>query len=251
MEKLKFLFVLIMASLSMTGCGGGGGGGGGSTPSEPPEKSEGIWVGTTNAGQYIEGVVLDDGTYYLLYSDTSVSYIAGVVQGSSSMNGTSFSSSNAKDFNIEGAGVLSASVSGTIAAENTFNGSITYNDGDVTFTSTYSDDYDVTPFLSVLAGDFSGEVAFSQGFESANISISPDGSITGVGSSGCALTGTTYARTSGNVYNVSITFSGAPCFFANQTLEGIIYYNSTENYIYSITPNSNRTDGVLFVGTKS
>jgi hypothetical protein len=57
-------------------------------------------------------------------------------------------------------------------------------------------------------------------------------------------------RARGNAFNVSLTFGGAPCLFANQTLTGIAYFDATTRVVYAAAPNANRTDGVLFVGTK-
>jgi hypothetical protein len=52
------------------------------------------------------------------------------------------------------------------------------------------------------------------------------------------------------VFNISITFGGAPCLLANQTLSGIAFFDSIDKRLYVATPNPARTDGVLFVGTK-
>lgn len=247
--NIKISGILLLASVFISACGGSDGGSDTTDP-ENDESSEGLWLGTASNGRDIYGIVLDDGTYYVLYTDTSLSYIAGIVQGTSSTAGSTFNSTNARDFNLEGEGILTATVTGAVTTKESFNGSIEYGDGTVTFSSTYSADYDIEPSLSTLAGDYFGEVVFSLGYELADITIAQDGTIVGVGESGCAFTGLAYPRTSGNVFNVSITFGGDPCFFANETLNGIIYYNETENYIYAAAPNANRTDGVLFEGFK-
>ncbi|MEP6934222.1 MAG: hypothetical protein ABI988_09825 [Nitrospirota bacterium] len=94
-----------------------GGCSGESTTSAPTSGSaEGLWSGSTNTNRTIVGVVLDDGTYYLLYSvAANPNQIAGVVQGTGISNNGSFNSEHAKDFNMEGLGVLNATVSASYA----------------------------------------------------------------------------------------------------------------------------------------
>ena len=252
MQHAKINLALVsMAVLTLAACGGG------DSDSPPPvtsETAEGLWVGTTNTNRSITGLLLDDGTYYVLHSlvaDPSI--IGGVVQGhGTSING-SFSSTDARDFNIEGLGVLPATVSASYMARQSFNGTVMYTSGDaVSFTTTYDSQYDLTPSLATLAGTFTGQVAFSQGVQNATVTVSDTGAISGVGEGGCTFTGTAAPRASGNVFNMSITFGGAPCFFAGQTLTGIAYYDPdpTDKRLYAAAPNATRTDGVLFVGVK-
>lgn len=246
---------LAVGVLALAGCGGGGGGGGGSGAAAPVTNSpaEGLWLGSTGDGRAITGLVFENGLYYILYSlvgDTGT--IAGVVQGNGSTSGANFSSGNARDFNLEGSGVLVATVAGTVAAQSTFAGTVTYGPGLTnTFAATYDSDYELTPSLSTVAGTYGGEVAFSLGVEPATITIAANGALSGTGDSGCTVSGSISPRARGNAYNVSITFGGAPCHFANQTLAGIGYYEATGQRFFSATPNAARTDGILFAGTKA
>jgi len=64
------------------------------------------------------------------------------------------------------------------------------------------------------------------------------------------MTGSATPRASGNAYNLSITFGGAPCYFENQTMSGIGYFDATSKRLWAATPNASRTEGILFVGTK-
>jgi hypothetical protein len=244
------LLALAAASVLVAGCGGGGG------DSDPPpaaaSSAEGLYSGTTTTGRTVTGLVLDDGTYYVLYSSVgSSTAIAGVVQGTGTSNAGTFSSSNARDFNLEGLGVLSASVSASYVARQSLNGTVSYSAGGTTsFSSTYNADYDAVPSLTALAGTFSGQVASSAGAENATVTLSAAGAISGSGASGCAVSGSAAPRARGNVFNISLTFAGAPCLFANQTLSGIAYFDAATKRLYAAAPNAGRTDGVLFVGVK-
>lgn len=89
--------------LALAACGSSGSGSDAPAPSAP--SAEGLWIGSTSESRSVTGFVLDDGTYWILYSiPNASSFIAGVVQGTGSFLGGSFSSSNGIDFNVEGQG---------------------------------------------------------------------------------------------------------------------------------------------------
>jgi hypothetical protein len=220
----------------------------------PPRANttEGLWTGSTGNNRGMTGLVLDDGTYYFLYTaEGNRSVIAGVVQGNSLATGNDLTSSNAKDFNLEGEGILSATVSATVSSNRSLIGEVHYLDGfNNSFTASYNSAYDHIPSLEELSGTFSGPVAFSLGQESADITIAQNGTISGLGASGCRVGGLVYPRSSGNVFNLSLDFGGSPCYFAYQNFIGIVYFDSANQRIYAIAPNANRTDGVLYLGYK-
>ena len=248
MKKLSVLGASIAATLVISGCGGGGGDSG--SPSTA-SAAQGLWIGTTATNRTVTGLVFSDGTYYVLYSPVgNPTAIAGVVQGSGTTAPSTFSSSNARDFNLEGLGVLPATVTANYTAKQTFNGTVAYTAGGTTsFTTTYNSTYEAAPSLANVAGTYTGQVALSIGVQSATVTVSSAGAISG-GGNGCALTGTATPRSDGNAYTLSITFGASPCFFANQTFTGVAYYNSVTKRLYGAAPNAARTDGVLFVGTK-
>lgn len=259
---MKQVVIALTVSGLLGGCGAAGiansidsnsgdnGGSGGSATT----TAEGLWRGTTDTNRSVTGVVLHDGTFYVLYSAAgNPSVIAGVVQGSGTSNNGSLSSSNAKDFNLEGHVVYPVTVSASYYVKQSLNGQVTSVNppsGTVSFTSTYDSSYEVTPTISALVGTYLGQVATSGGVESVTLTVNSSGVISGTGASGCAASGTVATRSDGNIYDFSIAFGGAPCQLANQTLIGIAYYNSITHFLYGAAPNASRTDGVLFVGSK-
>lgn len=246
---MRLMLSALAAAAFLAGCGGGGGGD--ATPVVETRSATGLWTGTTSTNRSVTGVVLADGTYYVLYSGVGAPLvIGGVVQGTGSVNGSTFSSSNGRDFNLEGAGVLPANVSATVNTKQSLNGAVGYsNGGSTSFTSTYDANFEQAPTLAAIAGTYSGNVAFSLGVDSATVTVSSAGAISG-GSNGCAITGTVAPRADGNAYNMALTFGAAPCYFAGQTFNGIAYYNAGAKRLYAAAPNGARTDGVLFVGVK-
>lgn len=219
----------------------------------PPNSGvDGLYFGTTDTNRDIGGIILDDGTFYILYSvENNPNVIGGVLHGICAASGGTISSSNAKDFNIEGLGIFSVSVSATYSAKEWVNGTVAYGDGTTThFWTDYDSDYEVEPSLAALAGTYIGQVAFSLGVEDATITVSPTGIISGIGESGCRLSGSVIPRSTGNVYNVSITFGDSPCYFAHETMNGICYLDLSTNQLFAVASNASRTEGILFVGNK-
>jgi hypothetical protein len=228
-------------------------GGGGDSPPPAAESAQGLWIGTTNTNRAVNGLVLSDGTYYVLYSPVgagNTTAIAGVVQGNGAVRGSTFSSSNARDFNLETLAVVSCSVSAGVVTKQSLNGSISCGPaGGASFTSTYDVAYEARPSLAAVAGTFTGQVGSSAGVQNATVTVSAAGVISGT-SGGCAVSGTAAPRTDANAFNVTITYGPLPCLFANQTFTGIAFFNAPAKRLYAAAPNASRTDGVLFVGVK-
>ena len=241
-------------ALTVGGCGG-------ESDSNPPSTStsaptatsaEGLYSGSTNTNRTLTAVVLDDGTHYFFYSaPANPNLIAGVVQGNGTSNNGSFTSANARDFNIEGLGVLSATIAASYAARQSLSGSITYpGASDTTFTSTFDPAYDTTPSLASLAGTYTGQAGSAGGVQSATVTVASNGVFTGVEADGCSFTGTASPRVRGNIFDQSVMFGGAPCEFAGSTLVGIAYLDVPNRRLYGAAPASNRTNAVIFSGTK-
>ena len=214
-------------------------------------SAEGLWVGTTNTNRTLTVAVLEDGTSYFFYSVAAIpNQIAGVLQGPGTSDKGNFTSSNTKDFGI-GLAALDTTISATYAARQFLNGSFTDSGaGTVTFTSAYNTAYDTTPSVAGLAGVYTGQAGSSGGVQTANVTAAADGTFTGTEQNGCTFTGKTTARTHGNVFDQSVIFGGAPCFFAGSTFQGIAYFDTVTRRLYTAAPNNPRTDAAIFFGTK-
>ena len=229
------------------------------TPTPPPAtasstSAEGRWVGTIqnanpNATRTISSLVLDDGVYWMLYSVAGTpSILAGFIQGTSdSQNGT-FTSSDAKDFNLQ-AGLLNATINGSYATKQSLNGTTAYQNGiQNTFTMTYDSDYDLTADMNIAAGTYTGFVTAT---ETVTVVVSTTGTISGSSNTGCIFTGSFSPRAHGNVYDVTIIFGNqAGCNNRNETVTGIAFYEASAKRLLSAAWNGTRTDGFVFIGTK-
>jgi hypothetical protein len=157
------LSIFFTALFSACGSGGGGEEVPPTSPPPPATSAEGLWNGTSGNGRTTAGLVLDDGTYWFLYSvvgDPLV--VAGAFQGNSSSQNGSFTSSNAKDFNLEGLGILDATVTGSYVMKQSLSGTIALLlGGQTTFNSTYNADYDLMPDVNLIVGTYTGQTAMA------------------------------------------------------------------------------------------
>jgi hypothetical protein len=240
--------------LILTACGGGGGSAAGSIAGP-----QGLWNGsasTSSTSRSVTGIVLDDGSYWLLYSVPNVSgLVVGFVQGTgTSLNG-SFSSSDAMDFNVSAQGVNSATVSATYITKQSFNGSVSYSNSNAPsiFTSSYNPDYAQTPNLTAVAGDYLfGIASVANITDAVPLIISAQGVVAGTGKpSGCQYGGLIKPRTQGNVYDVSLLISGGACATGTNTVvTGIGYFDASSKRLYLAALNKSRTLGMSFTGIK-
>jgi hypothetical protein len=114
-----------------------------------------------------------------------------------------------------------------------------------TFTTSYNSDYDLPPDVKTLAGTYTGPVAAN---ETVTVTVSPTGNITGQSITGCTFNGSFNPRTHGNAFDVSITFHGQPtCSNGKDTVTGVGFFDGK---LYSAAFNDDRTNGVVFIGTK-
>jgi len=242
--------------VGLAGCGGGGGGGGSSATTPPPAtvSPAGLWDGTTSTGREITGIVLDTGEYWVLYSSVgNSSVVGGFAQGNGTSTGNQFNSSNFRDFNFEGSGVLAGTSAATVVFQQSFNGKTTYDatpSQQSTYTTTFNADYNGTPSLAAIAGTYTGEIDGAAGAEFTTVSINSAGTVAASGSSGCNSTGTVKPHATGNVYDVLITFGPSPCALPNQSVSGVGYYSAVDKGLVVGLIDSGRNIGAVFIGAK-
>lgn len=260
---LKRIQSHVLGFLLLVGLSACSSGGDTSTPSATaPSASpaEGLWTGTTNTNnRTVTGVVLDDGVYWFLYSAASdPSLIVGVVQGDSSSQNGVLTSSNATDFSVERAIpliTLKATVDGTYTTKQSLDGKIVYQNNaqaQDAFATTYNSDYESAPNINAVAGTYTGPVAVG---ENVSVTVSTTGNITGhsitdLSPAGCTFSGLFKPRAHGNIFDVTITFNGqSGCSNGSATVMGVAFFHAGK--LYSAALNSDKTNGVVFIGTKS
>jgi hypothetical protein len=234
----------------LTACGGGGGD---SSPAQLTitASAEGQYIGTTNANQAVTATILDNGKYYAQYSAAgNPGIIAGVVTGTVTSNNGALGGGVGTDYNLEGAGVVPVTLSGTYAPKQSITGTLTYSNGvKVTLPGSYDATYDTMPTQAAVTGTFAGSSATALGSDAVTLSADANGNITGNGTN-CPFTGSIKPHSHGNVYDIGLTFSsGVGCAYPGQTASGIGLLNSTGKVIHGLlqTPSN---QGILFIGAK-
>ncbi|BCA53879.1 hypothetical protein W02_10190 [Nitrospira sp. KM1] len=220
-----------------------------SLPQPTATSAEGRWTGVTPTGRTVSGLVLEDGFYWLFYTARDhPNILAGLVQGTGTSHSGSFGSSNTRDFNLEGAGLRSATTNGSYVPNKSFLATIAYVTGDTeSFTSTYDVDSEPAPNLNLVAGTYAGLRADNS---TVTVTVDSTGTLSGHSTDGCTVTGTLSPRGKGNVFHTSVTFGGGACRQRTETVTGVALYDAATNRLYIAALNNVRTTSYLFLGTK-
>lgn len=228
MKKYSSTLTLLLTSF-LTACGGGGSGGEAVTQ----QYAEGIWAGSTTSSSGTTspaiGLVLDTGEYFF---GTGSDY-SGVAFGNITVNGSTVSSSNMKDYYPSLQSLVDGSFTGTVATgsslkvnvSETYNG-VTYNGtGNFTFDTKYNE----VSSLATIAGTYVSPNVFSTSY---SYTVDTNGTLTGA-STECSFNGQLSMRNRAkNIYNLSLTTgnaAGHTCPVGARTLQGAATYTVMPN----------------------
>jgi len=258
----SLLFTLVLAA-----CSSGGGDSDSAAPVVPAGTAEGLWTGTM-AGRTVKGAVLDDGTYWFLYSAVGTpTLMAGTLQGNGSTSNGTFASSDGLDFSNEFEEKLDVTVSGSYVMQQDLSGTVTYGAGALTFTSTFNSENSVTPVITNVAGTYDGTAfGFPHTITISNlgvVTVTTTGGPHRTGVSvdvsgielGCDFTGTLTPRSQGgNMYDIELTPSANAAMCPSGSLgtfTGVAFFDDTNNKrIYVLALNSSRNRVFPFTGTR-
>lgn len=221
--KIQYYKYLCVAALTLILAACGGGGSGGAPTSLVTTTAEGVYTGTVSNGNSFDGIVLEDGSYYVLSGPGTATglTVTSFSQGNGTSNNGSFSSTNMLDFLSTGV-VVAGSVSASYSASS-LSGTVTGGGVTNTFTGTTPANTSYVYNTAAKLTDISGAWTLSD-MKGGTISatIATTGAFTGTSSTGCTLSGTFVPRASGkNVFNFSGTFGLAPCTVPGQSFSGI------------------------------
>ncbi len=232
------------------------------TPMPVASSAAGLWEGNTANGRTLAGVVLENGTFWLLYSKPNEpNAVVGLLAGKGAVSGNQFSSSSGYDYNLDGrTGIVDTSLTANLntSGNNGAGGAKTLNgtigsvgaDSNQSFNASLNTNFTQAPPLSSVAGTFLG-IGFQRNHSDLQtLRIAPDGVISSNAFSGCRISGSISTKNQVSAYNFSLTFGAAPCRNPNTTVTGIGYYDSDTRQFYSIAINGRRDDGFVFAGAK-
>jgi len=216
----------LIAVATLAACGGGGGGDDAPAAAAAGPTAEGVYGGTLTggSGSAFELLVLENGDFWTAYGTQTAAgmIVEGFIQGNGTSDNGTFTSTSTKDFGFAPAKAATINATYNATAKTiSGTGSIT-GLGSVSFSgsalpsSTY--DYNTPATMSTITGHW--EVTDLEG-DTYALNIGTDGNFSGTGS-GCNFTGNMAPRPSGkNVFNVTLTFGGAPCALPGQSASGI------------------------------
>lgn len=241
----------VLLTMLVAACGGGGGGGGNDDGGAVSNAAEGLYFGTTDGGQLLNGLVLENGEYYVLYG--SATEIDGLVHGMATARDGLFRSSDARVFDFTDGTRSSATVSASYQARNTLWGTLASAGQTGSFSARYTPLFEQLVPLSALAGTYTG---ITDDSDIIHYALRSDGSIDGTvydGSLSCSFRGSMTPRTGGrNVYNVSLRFLGGACAAGTSTATGhavpVVQDGMTTLLTAALLPG--RTDAVAAVATR-
>ncbi len=246
-EVLKGVLVALTA-LMMAGCGGGGGGSG--TSATPGVfQAQGVAQGTTALGNSDLEIILETGEFY---NFVTAAGIALTVDHGTMLESGAGIAANMMEFNVAANTVSSGVMTGLFIAQSAITGTNVVNLYQyTTFSANYLPSYNNAANLASLAGTYSG--VYTYGGAPVTLTLSATGSISGT-STNCAISGTAAPRASGkNIFNVSLTLTGANCTPAGVgSASGIAVLNPENGLtrLYVAGLNATGSNGFFWTGTR-
>ena len=220
-------------------------------------KVKGVWTGTTSLDESVHAVVLEDGTFYLVYTQPGTTTDVALVRGTLTSADGAISSTDAINFPIalreEVAGVARKnSVSGTFIPQRQLQLDIS----SATATRSVSADYvpgsEQAPSVAALAGQYTGATGHIAGRRAASWTIDAGGKLSGSNTVGCVFNGTITPHASVHAFDWTIT-EKAPgsCIFDDAvTISGMLYYDEGTRQIRAFAPYDERIEDFFMIGTK-
>jgi hypothetical protein len=208
-------------------------------------EATGLWTGTTTDVRSVTTLVLGDGTSYFFYSPASDATItAGVIRGAAVAENGAFTLTNGIHLSTTGAGTVNSGTIGGTYNSSAMNVVMTATGiGSVSFSGASQNEFDNTPSLTTVAGDYTGTITLLGLSETVDVEILDTGSVT-IDSANCDATGTITPASSGNFYSVSLTTTTCTGANANSSFSGhAILRSGTRLFLFA--PNAGSTSGIL------
>ena len=191
-----------------------------------------LWKGSTSNSQQVYGATLSTGKYWVIYSASGApNVIAGAVEGTAtSINGVLYST-DALAFDIPSASVTPATVSVNYSSRHVIAGMVNFGQP-ASLTANYVNA--PAADLSQVVGSYHGSAAIVGGGETVALTVGQAGAISGSGASGGS--GVAGPRSDVPVFDISVTFRGAPCAMAGAVVSGIAFYDTTTGNLVAAAP---------------
>ena len=212
---------------------------------------QGYWTGSAN-NETFRYIILDDGTYYLIYSTAGVA--TDVVQGTSYTDNGTLTSSNAMAYPIASKGEtndvgLLSSVSGSYVQKSSLQLTVKRRSGTGSQSATYDARYEQPASAAAVAGSYQGYSGHAGGRLSTTFSVDASGNLAG-SNAGCGYTGSITPHKSTNVFDFTIRAVSGQCIFDIGPISGITYYDDATKQFYGFAGFADRADQFFLIGAK-
>jgi hypothetical protein len=213
-------------------------------------EAVGLWEGTTSANEDLLGVVLADGSFYLVYTAQDGASSMGMVQGTASFVNGSFASTGARDYVFApSAGSYPATFSGSYVPGASMSGSVSTSQRFRSITAQPVPGMYPPMSLPTTTMTFSGAAATLGSATFGNVTLDPRGGLSGQ-LLGCTIGGTVTPRSDVRAADATITIGGSLCALGRGTMTGIaIYeYESGVGALILLARNDSQSDACVFAG---
>lgn len=166
--------------------------------------AEGLWKGTTDKGQALRILVLDDGTFHITFSEKGNETEAGVLYGTGLSADGTFTSTDVKAYPLSPSAPPFAGGAGAISGTYVPGSSMQLTIGSSSVSATYLPAYDGPADPSALAGSYAGTVGHITEQRPMSASVDAQGNLTIYGEQ-CVFRIAAAARGATNVFDVSVT----------------------------------------------
>jgi hypothetical protein len=219
--------------------------------SSESSAAQGYWTGA-NGSETFQDVVLDDGSYYLIYSTAGVA--SDVIQGNSRVENSTVISSNGVDYPIPArnetnqAGI-NATLSGIVVPKHTLQLNIGRHDKSETLSATYDVRYEQPASLAAAAGSYHGYTGHSGGRLPTTFSLDTDGNLSG-SNVACKYAGTITPHKSTNVFDFVIHSTSGLCIFGVGPISGILLYDPGAQQVSGFATYASHSDQFFVMGAR-
>ena len=202
----------------------------------PQSPAAGIWHGTTKSGNAFDGVVLEDGTYYMVVRSAADGTPLAGLQGSSSAIDGTFTSSLARNVPYRGTFAGGgAAISGTSVAGSSLQLTVGTGATAETITASYDVAYGIPASLAAVAGSYSGyNTHYQDTLIHGTIKIDAAGAVTMVGQ--CSFGGSVTPHGTTGVFDFRLVSHGVCLGGAGNTATGVLWYDDAASRIMGLLP---------------
>ncbi len=201
----------------------------------PQSPAAGLWHGTTKSGNRFDGVVLEDGSYYMLIRTAEGSPLAGL-QGSISATDGKFTSTAARNVSYQGTVADGASaLTGTYVSGESMQLTVGSGTTAETITAAYDAGFGTQASLATVSGPYSGyNTHLFDRLIRGTITIDAAGTVTMVGQ--CAFSGSVAPHGATGIFDFTLVSHGICLGGPGSTATGVLIYDPATVRIIGLLP---------------